>query len=355
MEPRDRLLLSLGLAAAAAAAGAAILFGPGPVDRTGDPPPPPPFAHPGAGNARRDLPPLVLPAGTPPEAAAVLAETRRLLVEGSDAEGRAALRALESPSPGGPVAAAAPLCLRAVAPLLVAIVAAPDDPLAGPATAAAVGLARAGGPAGRAALTETGFVARALALQAGTGPPGLRVEAARLLGLVGGAEAVDWLAYLMARAGETEVREAAVHGLASAFLVERPAGPAPLMAVRAVMEDPATPEPVLVACIHTVNRAWTWFEPYGVEGAVIAGLSRPATRYAAAKFLDDHPLEAAAPAVLAAARTERDPRILEHLAEALGALRPEGAAEVLEGTLPWLTDARARETVEKALRRIRGR
>jgi len=357
MERRDRILLGTGVGAAALAAALALLLSGGSVD---DPHPPPDAAPPGGSGgggspaARRALPPLPPAAleGLPAEAAEGVRRAWTALSSGTDGEGREALRALESPDPGTPLSESAPACLRALAPALTAVVAAPDDPLAGPAMAAAAGLARAGGAGGREALRSTGFVERALALQAGTGLPALRVQAARLLGLVGGKEAVEWLVILARQAVEEEVRTAAVLGIAEAFRVERPPDSRPMIEVVRILADPAAPAAVRRACLDTASRAWTWFQPYGVEGPAAAALRDPDTLLAAARFFDAHPLTGAGPALLEAAGSTSDPRILEHLAAALGEIRPPGARALLEGILPGLEDPAARKAVESALRRI---
>ncbi|MCK6479359.1 MAG: HEAT repeat domain-containing protein [Planctomycetes bacterium] len=344
MERRDRLLLALGVAAAAAAAALALLSGEGTVD---DPHPPPPGPSPvvKAGRERRDLPPLAPVAGLPEEARAFLGGVRGALAAGTDGEGLEALRSVERPAPGGPLAGRAPDALRALAPVLVALITSTGDPLAGPAMAAAAALVREGGAPGREAL-------RALALEATTGPPEVRIQAARFLGLVGGERAVEWLVLLARGGGGEEVREAAVLALGEALAREAPATPEPLLAVRALLADPASPAAVRRACLLASTRSWERFRHYRIGEAAVEALADPAVRPAAARFLSDHPHEAAGPALLAALRDERDARVVEVLAAAIGEVRPPGAAEALEEALARTEDPPAREALGRALRRM---
>jgi hypothetical protein len=356
MERRLGILLGSGLALAAAGVALALRAGTGTYDAPVPPPPPPPPAD-GGGPRRRDLPDLVLPPGFPGEAGKVLRAAWTAAVEGSPAEAARALGPATPPAgPGGPFEGCAPAALAAFAPSLEVLILGREEILAEAAMRCTAALARRGGPEGRAALARAGLVEKAFAVQAASGPAGLRLETARLLGFVGGKAAVGWLAVLLRGAPEPEVRVAAASALGEAWLADRALPPEAVEAVLAALAEPGAPPALLQACVATVRRAWDSFRPWE-PGPGIAGVlerSRGALRLEAALFFDAHPITACGPAALAALE-DADPRIVEVVAGVLGTVRPEGAADALRRRRESLSDPAAREAVERALRRLEPR
>ncbi len=356
MARRDLLLLAAGIAAAAAAAGLAIRLGKGTVDSEGGPAARPPV--PSVPPVRRGFPSLVLPPGLPPPAAAALREAHAALAAGTRDEAARVLASLAVPDAAGPVAPVAAKALEALAPALEWMIAegAAQD-LAGPAMEAAAGLARRGGLEGKRVLERTGLVDTAFALQAATGPPDLRRQAALLMGFVATDRAVGWLVALLGKAAETEVREAAAAALGEAFRVNGRLPPEAVLGLKAALEAPGSPPAVRRACLGALREAFDLAAPYGIVDGAVAALADPdpGTRQAAADLFFAHPAAAAGTALAARAAAEPEERILATVADALGAMRPAppGAAVALERRLPDLRDPAALEAVRRAIGSLR--
>jgi hypothetical protein len=354
MERRELLLLGVGTLAAAVAAGLALGLGGGSLDAPAVPPVAPATGpKDGAGTIRRGLPPLRLGPDVPEPAARLVVEAWGKVEHGTPPEAVAALGTLSPLGAGSPLSRCSPAVLEALAPGLEVLITGTDDGVSAAAMRCAAFLSRAGADAGRAALARTGLVRRAFALQASSGSPALRRSAAQLLGFAGGAEAVGWLAILVEKAPEPEVRVAAVEGLAEAFGVDRRLS---LEAVEAVKRaaGPGAPAPLRAACMAAFARAWEAFRPYDVGPLAAAALrdGDHALRMAAASFFDDHPLEAQAGDLVRALDAEGDPRIVARLADALAVLRTPSAREPAEKRRRETKDPEAIKALERLLRAL---
>jgi hypothetical protein len=350
MERRERILLGAGALAALVAAGLALGFGGGSVDAPAPPPPPPDRAP---GLVRRGLPRPRCGPDVPAPVAEIVEAAWDRVQHGTAAEAGAALRSLTPIGAGSPLARCAPAVLDALAPGLEALIVGDDASLSAAAMRCASFLARAGGDAGRQVLARTGLVRRAFALQASTGPAGLREETARLLGFAGGKEALAWLVLLLDQAPEPEVKIAAVEGIAEAHGVDRRLS---IEAVQAVKDaaGSASPPPLRAACMRAFSRAWEAFRPYDVGPVAAAGLADPdrSLRMAAAGFFDDHPLDAQAGDLVRALGAESDPSILVRLADALTVLKTPSAREPAERRRGETKDPEALKALERLLRAL---
>jgi HEAT repeat protein len=359
METRDRWLVALGVAALAAVGTAAVFHASGTVDRPDSAGPGPGIPDPGSPalvERRRPLPFLDLPPGYPEAAAKSLREAHRVLVAGTEQEAREALRRLAPESATGPLAGCAAETLEALAPTLARLDALGEGTLPAAALRTAAALARVGGAGGRAALERTGLLRDSFASRAVDGPVEDRREAARLLGLVGGKDAVAWLVRLVERAPEPDVRREAILAMGGAFQSDRTLPPAAVAAVMAALADPAAPVALRRDCLVTARAAYPVFASTDVAARAAAVLDDPlrdrGLRAAAAELFERHPVAVGGPALVRAMEDPDDSFVL-HVANALARIRPPGAAEALARRRGTVKDAEALQAVDRALEQCR--
>jgi len=345
MDRRDRLLLVAGVLAAAGAVGAAFALGGGRVDPVGPAPNPlPPGSH-----QRRGVRDLVLPPGVPGPAAERLRTIWGRLVTQVDADAAVTLDTLAAEDATGALAGQAPAAIEALAPVLEVLIRDGRDRVPAAAMRAVVALAARGGAPGKAAVERTGLVHRAFAIQADAGEPALRVETARLLGLLGGKTAADRLALLVHDA-DPSVVEASIYALAQVGAVEGRIPREAAQAIYAAVDAAGSTSGVRTAALAAFHRLHKVFRTWGVAAKEAKALADPdpAVRAQAATNLGDWPAPAAFDA-LVAALGDRDPRIQEPVAHALRGLRDPRAVEPLEKSLATVSDPRARKAMETAL------
>ncbi len=347
-----RTLLLAGLGTAAVAVAAAVYRGDGEVDAPSDPAGSSSGKVVQPGKGGRSLPPLAFPPGFPAAAAEILEEARTGAA-GGDAPAAAALQGLAEPGRRAALRPVAAEALATLLPCLAILLDEPDGAVAGAALRATAALALDGGERARGLLDGSGFVLRSLVPRALSGSPGIREETARLLGFVGGRDAGDRLVLMLADA-EPAVTAAAALALGDIGDRERrlpDLAPTALIDLFDGREEPA----VRRACLIAFRRAHRLLAPYGAAEREARALRSPdaATRLEAALNQQAHPADGAAEALMAALE-DPDPRIVEPVADALGALLDARAVEPLRRRRASLADPAALRAVDAAVARLEG-
>jgi hypothetical protein len=337
---------------ALAAVTAAVLLGEGQFDSPEEPPPRPitnPSHH--GRKGRRSLPPLALPAGYPEEEAKSLLELWTTCSSADDAASAAALRAfLQGPLRTRFRREAAPT-LIGMLPSLEVLVLEADEPVPSAAVRLVAVWTLDGGDAARKVLDASGFIERAAVVRAMDGSVDLRVDTARLLGLLGGRSSAERLVIL---ATDASPAVAATAALAIGEIGDRERVLPPDALVGLVKIYDGTTEPaVRRACLETFRRAHRLYAPYDVASREAEALLSPdsATRMQAARNLEAQASTHAFDNLLIALK-DPDPRIVEAVAGALSGLLDNRAIDPLRKRRETLEDPAAQQRVDAAIKRL---